>query len=72
MPGEHPEAREQRVAAEPAVAADEEDRDRLLRVDLAAALGGSGAFGAGRQVLGAGQLVVEPPDRADDERRSGA
>ena len=31
VPGEHPKQREQGVAAEPAVAADEEDRDRLAR-----------------------------------------
>ena len=53
---EHPEAGEERVAAEPAVAADEEDRDRLLLVDLAEAGHRCGARRARRQVLGPRQL----------------
>ena len=73
VPGEHAQQREERVPPEAAVAADEEDRDRLLAVDAPgprsasrfATLGFGGDLESRERV---GQLDVEPADRGDDAR----
>ncbi len=67
--GKHPKQGEERVPSEPAVAADEEDRDRLRGVDPSDRLAPSVAHSAGKRprVEGVRELDVEMPDRADDE-----
>src|SRR5437868_14644367 len=80
MAREHPKKREQGVAAEPAVATDEKDRDRLVggwrarggwRVEGTAGkrvvLAESSRLGRSLDLFGRRQILVELPESPDDE-----
>ena len=59
MPGEHPQQREQRVPAEAAVAADEQDGDRPARIQLAPLVRRAGTGRGSGRAAGAGIWRVE-------------